>query len=119
MLFRLLQYKNMAQEGFDNPKAFAKAQATDAIIGAMIVPILFLLGFLGFLFILSYTQLIGGPYGIAKFFFWFLVVVYGTVGYVVYKIFNAFKKALKKHKHSVGFESHTGRYRDAEIVQEK
>lgn len=110
----------MVKEGTENPERFAKNQAKDAVIGALIVPIVILILFLGFLFVLSYTQVLGGPYGIARFFFWLLVVIYGISGSALYFIGRAVKRVFSSGKSMSSHQPETSpngsTIRDAEIV---
>lgn len=122
MLFRILQFRNMAKEGLNDPKGFAKGQAKEAIIGALMVPVIGLILFLALLFVLSYTQLLGGPYGVAKFFFWLLTIAYAIGGFVIYTIYSTIKKAVKNVKDEMKKNSRstneTSNIRDAEIIEE-
>ncbi len=110
----------MWKQGSTDPKGFAKGQVLDAIIGALIVPVLGLILFLGLLFILSYTHLLGGPYGIARFFFWLLLIVYTIGGLVIYSIYSAIRNAVtnakeRTKKFSDASDQSLG-IRDAEVI---
>ncbi len=120
MLFKILRIRSMAKQGINDPQGFvqdqAKEAAIDAAIGALIVPAIFLILFLALLFVLSYTHLLGGPYGIAKFFFWLLVMVYGLAALVLRAIYGIIKQAIS------GFRGMQGtppgaKMRDTETVQ--
>jgi ABC-type uncharacterized transport system fused permease/ATPase subunit len=106
----------MVKEGVENPERFAKNQVKEAVIGALIIPLAILIVFLVFLFILSYTHVLGGPYGLARFFFWILIIIYGLSGSAVYFIGKTFRKVFSSEK--ITHESHKpkGHIRDAEIV---
>lgn len=120
MLFKILHIKNMAQEAASNPQAFAEQQAKEAMIGAMIFPLVVFLGFLAFLFILAYTHLLGGPYGVAKFFFWIIGIIYATAGYVLYKIVTSLKRIVQKQREKMKETTISeGNYREAEIIKEE
>ena len=116
----------MAREGVNDPQGFAKGQIKDAIIGALVVPILMVLGFWVLLFILSFTGMLGGPYGLAKFFFWFVTIIYGIVGFVLLQIFSTLKRVAsttqKKYRdYDRGNPDQTNgvKYRDVEVVREE
>ena len=95
-----------------DPQAMFRKQIARAFVGALIFPVLMLIGFFVFLFILSFTHLLGGPYGIARFFFWFLAFIYGSVAYGVLKF------SLGKQKTTDSADSNSGQvFRDAEVVE--
>ena len=123
MLFRIIQLTKQGKEGSEDPMGFVSRQAKGAIIEALLIPILGLVAFLVFLFLLSYTHFLGGPYGIARFFFWLLVLVYGTAGYFFYTIYSSFKKVIseskKKMKQKESFTADGKRIREAEVVEEE
>ena len=117
MIFEILQIRQKAKRASRDPHEFVKQEAIGALIGALIGPFIFLVLFLGFLFILAYTHLLGGPYGLARFFFWFLVIVYGTVGYLGYQMIALVKRAFKNQQQMMREASEDGGvYREAEVV---
>lgn len=77
MIFQILKIRKMVREGKEDPGKLAGGEVGDFIIGAAILPGIVTVGVLVLLFILSYTTLLGGPFGLAKFFFW--VILFGTV----------------------------------------
>ncbi len=119
-MFRLYSLYKMWKEGTSDPKGFAKGQVLDAILGALIVPVVALILFLAFLFILSYTHLLGGPYGVAKFFFWLLAIFYTLAGLLIHAIYKAFKGAITRvsgSRETKSAKMESG-IRDAEVVRE-
>lgn len=109
----------MAQEGLNNPEAFAEDQAKEALIGALILPVIVVLGFLAFLFVLAYTGILGGPYGVAKFFFWIVTIIYVVVGYTLYKVATTLKRAVQSQRQAMRkqAEEKNTNYREAEIIE--
>ena len=88
------------KEAKDNPSGFASSQTKEAIWGIFIIPIIILVLGLAFLFILSFTHLLGGPYFFFKIIFFiglffssiFFVIVYKLIS----KIGNTTKKVVSK-----------------------
>jgi ABC-type uncharacterized transport system fused permease/ATPase subunit len=124
MLFRIIKMTKQAHEASRDPEGFAFKQATSAILGALIPTIITLLAFLGFLFALSYTSFWGGPYGLARFFFWFLVFIYGIGGYVLYFAWSKTTQFLKTYIKSARKKNTTAQepqshYREAEVIDEE
>ncbi len=108
----------MVREGIKDPEAFAESEARGAFIAALIPPVLIALGFLAVLFILGYTALWGGPYGVAKFFFWCCAIIYTVVGYTFYKVVTTLKRAVQAGRERMKgyYTSSTKSYREAEVV---
>ncbi len=119
MVFKIFQLHKMAKEGIADPKGFAKGQVKEAVIGALIVPVIILALFIAFLFILSYTHVLGEPSGLARFFFWLFVIVYGTAGSVIYLIYSTIRSAIKRSKKLHEMQDTQAHVRDAEIVENK
>ena len=81
--------------------------------------ILTLLAFLGFLFALGYTGFWGGPYGLAQFFFWFLLIAYAIIGYIFFFLYKKIKEFMKKQtKHHTKIKKEEV-YREVEIIEEE
>jgi len=77
MLFQIIKMRKMVKEGKENPGEFASSSVSDFITGILITPIIITLIVLVILFLLSFTAVFGGPFGIAKFFFF--VILFGTI----------------------------------------
>ena len=83
-------------EGEKGVNEFAHEQLTDILLSPfwvtliIIIPLAILAGALGFF------HLWGGPYGIAKFFFWFFAVMLALIVLAMRAILARSKKILKK-----------------------
>ena len=66
----------MVREGADDPGEFAGTLIGDVIAGILIAPVIITITVLVILFLLSFTTILGGPFGIAKFFFF--IIFFGT-----------------------------------------
>lgn len=95
MIFKILKIRQMVKEGTENPSEFAGGQASDFIVGLLIAPLVIAIAVLVLLFILSYTTLLGGPFGFAKFFFY--VVLFGALafGSLVWKLSKLTKQMTR------------------------
>jgi hypothetical protein len=116
MLFRIIDITQKARKGTQDPKGFMREQIQGALFEIVIGPILGLILFLGLLFVLSYTHVLGGPYGLARFFFWFLTIVYVSVGYGLYKLYGSLKNTFTQ-KPTAEQPSSAKKVRDAEVVE--
>ena len=96
MIFQILKVRKMVKEGSENPGNFAGGQVADLLTGLFVVPIVIGVGVLILLFILSFTTLLGGPFGLAKFFFF--VVLFGilSLGSFVWKLSKLAKRMTHK-----------------------
>ena len=117
MIFQIFQITQKTRKASQDPEGFVQQQALGVLIGMLIGPFIFLLLFLVFLFLLSYTHLLGGPYGIARFFFWFLAIIYGTVGYLGYKAVVTIKRVISQQRKKMQTSQNKGKYREAEVVE--
>ena len=119
MIFKAIKIVREARDSSEDPNRFVKKQIQGALFELIIGPVIVLLAFLGFLFMLAYTNVLGGPYGLARFFFWFIFFVYFITGAGVYMIYKTFKQAVRTTTQNIKKDaSPRGVYRDAEVVEE-
>lgn len=97
-----------------DPFKIIREQAMGAFVGALLLPVIIFTGFIVLLFILAFTHLLGGPYGIAKLLFWFLAFIYTSVGCLIVKIVKQGRKISDKVESEA-----TQVFRDAEIIDKK
>ena len=96
MIFQIFKIRKMVREGAENPGKFAGGQAGEFLVGLFIVPIIIAVIVLALLFLLSFTTVLGGPFGLAKFFFF--IVLFGTLslGSVAWKLSQITKRLTRK-----------------------
>ena len=96
MIFQIFKIRKMMREGTENPANFAAGQAGEFLVSLFIIPFIISIVILVLLFILSFTTIIGGPFGIAKFFFF--VVLFGTLafGLLLWKLSKIAKHITRK-----------------------
>jgi hypothetical protein len=80
MIFKVISIYFKAKKGIKDPQGFAVEEAQDVLTGAMIIPLLVLIGVTILLGILSFSHIIAAPSVLAQIFFWIFVVVF--VGYL-------------------------------------
>lgn len=96
MIFQIFKIRKMVREGTENPGKFAGGQASDLLVGLFIIPLIISIFVLVLLFLLSYTSVLGGPFGLAKFFFY--IVLFGTITFcsLIYKLSKLAKVTTNK-----------------------
>lgn len=100
MLMKIFFIGRAIREAKNNPSGFASSNTKEALWGIFLIPIIILALGLIFLFILSFTHLLGGPYLFFKIIFFiglffssiFFVIVYKLIS----KIGNTTKKVVSK-----------------------
>jgi hypothetical protein len=85
----------MSRSGIADPEGFAADEVSGFLVGAVLIPIVIALGFLAFLGALAFSTFLGGPYAIAKVFFFFLLIPYGVFGGLFFFILK-FARTLSK-----------------------
>lgn len=86
----------MVREGKEDPGKLAGGEVGDLILGLAILPGIVTLTVLVLLFLLSFTTVLGGPFGLAKFFFW--VILFGSVilGYTIVTLTRLARRMTKR-----------------------
>ncbi len=121
-LFNLFTKYRSIKQGVYKPEEFAQEQAVGALLGAFLVPVLILIGFFVLIVLLAFTSVLGGPYTIAKVFFWFLFVIYFSVGYLISIIIKTIRKGTRASVSRVrenvsNFSMKNKVVRDAEVTE--
>ena len=83
-------------EGKEGLTDFANDQAGDLLLAPFWIAILIIAPFLIISAIFAFFKLWGGPYGLAKFFFWLLTIVLVLVVWIMRSIISRSKKMIKK-----------------------
>lgn len=94
-LFNLFTQYRSIKQGVHKPEEFVQEQLFGILFGALLVPALLFIGFFVLIVILAFTSVLGGPYVIAKIFFWFLAVVYFSIGYLIFMVIKTIKKGTR------------------------
>ncbi|MDQ5954583.1 MAG: hypothetical protein QG583_511 [Patescibacteria group bacterium] len=95
MIFRVLKIKNMVRDARENPGNFASSQVGDLFMGMFIMPIISAVLLLGGLFILGFTEILGGPYSFFRFFFWLSIFCMFFFFYILRKMYKLVKSTTK------------------------
>ncbi len=95
MIFRVLKIKNMVRDARENPGNFAGSQVGDLFMGIFIMPIISAILLLGGLFILGFTEILGGPYSFFRFFFWLSIFCVFFFFYILRKMYKLVKSTTK------------------------
>ncbi len=96
MLFKILKIRKMVREGTENPSGFAGEQAGELLWGFLAIPIIIAVAVLILLSIFSFTHVWGGPFLLAKIFFWIILCGTCLFIYIVRKGISAVKKMTTK-----------------------
>jgi hypothetical protein len=95
MLFRIIKIYRMSKAGIENPENFAADEAGGFLLGLILVPVLGALIFLLFLGALAFSHFWGGPYAVAKVFFFFLLIPYAVFAGIIITTVRIVKKMTK------------------------
>lgn len=88
MLFKIFFIGKTIREIRSNPSRFASEEARGALIGLLIIPIIIVVLGLGFLFVLGFTNLIGGPYLFFKIIFFIGLFTSFIFGFIIKKLIS-------------------------------
>ena len=116
MLFRIIKTIHEAKNAGGDPSRYAKRSMRAIIFEMLMGPALTLVLFLVLLFSLAYTTFAGGPYDIARFFFWMLMIIYILVGYSAYRIYRSIATRISQAQNTTHDEPYRGAFRDAEVI---
>ncbi len=96
MIFKIFQIRNNIKEAKENPGGFAGSQLRDLVVGTIILPLIFIILGLAFLFMLAFTNFLGGPYLFFKIIFFVGLLGSYFIGLVIYKLTKALSRTTKK-----------------------
>jgi len=96
MLMKIFFIGKAIKEAKENPSGFASSQTKEAIWGIFILPIIILLLGLVFLFVLSFTNLLGGPYLFFKIIFFIGLFFSSIFFFIVYKLISKIGNNTKR-----------------------
>ncbi len=95
MLFQILHIRKQVRELKEDPGKFAGGQAGEVLMGIVILPIIILVLGLVFLFVLAFTELLGGPYLFFKIMFFIGLFVSVGIASLLYSVASLVKRVTK------------------------
>ncbi|MBP6884718.1 MAG: hypothetical protein KBC17_02745 [Candidatus Pacebacteria bacterium] len=96
MIFTIIRVGLKGKSFYNDPKNFAEGAVKETALSFLVLPIISALIFLALLFILSFTHLLGGPYWLAKVFFWVLIFGYTILAIPIYAFYRIVKGASRQ-----------------------
>ena len=96
MLLKILHIRSTIKDIKTNPGNFAESQASDVIMGILILPIVIAILGLAFLFALAFTKFLGGPYLFFKIIFFIGLFTSSIIGFIIYKLTLVLSNTTKK-----------------------
>ena len=102
-LFKIFMVQRQMRSGESKPSDFILDEILGFLKGyiyALIfifLPILLLTGFFGL------TSFAGGPYGVARFLFWFFFVIFAFVFLILTWIYLKFRNWILRHRRTIKF----------------
>ena len=96
MLFQILHIRKTAKELKEDPGKFAGGQAGEVMMGIVILPLIIVVLGLAFIFILAFTELLGGPYLLFKIIFFLALFVSIGLGFVLYGAMSLIRRTTRR-----------------------
>lgn len=96
MLFRAFKIYRGTKKGVKDPTGFAFEQARETMIGIILLPVIIYAAVIVLLGLMGFTDLIVHASGIAKTFFWILLIVGFVFGVPIYIIAVAVNKLFRQ-----------------------
>lgn len=96
MLFTIIKTGLQGRQFQKDPSGFVASGVKETALSILIIPVVIAIIILGLLFTLGFTELLGGPFGLAKFFFFILLIGYGLISIPIYFFYKLVKRASKK-----------------------
>jgi cell shape-determining protein MreC len=95
MLFQIIKAGFDGKSFSHDPKRFTEGVVKQTALSFLIAPVITAVLFLTLLFVLSFTHILGGPFWLARVFFWMLAIGYAFVSIPVYLFYKMVKRASK------------------------
>jgi cell shape-determining protein MreC len=96
MLITIIKTGLKGKSFYKDPKNFVEGSVKETAISFLIFPIIIAIAILALLFILSFTEILGGPFWLARIFFWVLLIGYALVSIPIYLFSKLVGKASQK-----------------------
>lgn len=109
MLFQIIKVGVQGRKAYKHPGEFTGEAVRDVALSFVILPLLGAVALVVLLFLLSFTHVLGGPYFLAKIFFWILFVtclLIGVPAYLYYRLVRRISKKVGEQTDRVFVESH-------------
>jgi len=100
-IFQLFFIKRQIRKGLADPNSFLVEQATDFFKNFLIVCTIVAVLILTLLAIFGLTSWFGGPFGLARFLFWLLLIIIAPVEIFFISLFIKIRKFLKRGSEQV------------------
>ena len=94
-IFQIFFIQREVKKGINDPGVFIAEKAMDFVKIYLILSSLIGLGLILLMAVLGMTHWLGGPYGIARFFFWVFLLIFVPSELVFILLFIKVKKVLK------------------------
>jgi hypothetical protein len=121
MLFTLFKLQKNARSFAQDRAGYASDAVGGAISSLAVIPLLGMIGFLALLYVAGFTNMLGAPSVVARFFFVLCVVVSAGVAFVVIRMIRFMKRAtsqtVKKAETVFGSSKVSTHIQDAELVE--
>lgn len=96
MLFRFLKVKKAIKEARQNPGGFAGGEVVDVLLGLLWIPIILALAVLVLFFLLGFTTVLGGPFGLFKVLFILAVIIALVLFSIIRPIIRLVRRGTKR-----------------------
>lgn len=106
-IFQIFFLQSEIKNGINNPAAFVAEKAMDLVKIYLILSSLVGLGLILLMAILGMTHWLGGPYGIARFFFWIFLIIFVPCELFFILLFVKVRKILQRNLDRVVLEVKT------------
>lgn len=90
-IFKIFIIQKQLRNGTTTPNEVVLEEVLDFLRGYLWLLVIIFLPILGIIGTFSFTSLAGGPYGVAKFFFWLFFIIFFIVFLIFYSIYKKFK----------------------------
>lgn len=96
MFFSIIKLSLRGRNAYNNPGEFVKDETKEMAFSFLIFPIVFAIIILAILFIFAFTHIWGGPFALAKIFFFILFIGYLILSIPIYLFYKLVSKASKR-----------------------
>ena len=101
MIFSILKTYKDVKKGTADPTGFGRDLALDVLKVPLMIFTISGIFALVVLFLLGWTEVLSGPFGFFRFVFFLLLIPFGILQLIFWKLFNKAKKLLKQAKKKV------------------
>lgn len=95
MIFKILKIRNTMKELKQDPGKFAGGELGGFFMGMFLMPIISAVLLLGGLFIIGFTEVLGGPYGFFKILFFLVLFPVMLFFFMLSRVYKVIKASTK------------------------